>query len=98
MLTPLLLVKLIAEIALLSLLGRAAMVVLTRGQPEANWVYRLFHILSQPFVRLVAWFSPRFVLAQHHPLATFCLLGVIWLLVTMAKIQLCLQLGVQACR
>lgn len=98
MLTILLLVKLVAEIALFSLMGRAALVLLTRGKPQGNWVYGLFRTLSQPFVRVVAWCSPRFVLARHHPLAAFCLLAAVWLWVTVAKIQFCLQSGLHACR
>lgn len=98
MLTPFLIVKLVCEIALWSLIGRGAMVLLTAGRPQGNLVYGLLHTLSQPFVATVARVSPRFVLPRHHALATFLLLAVVWLAATLGKIQWCLQAGVVACR
>lgn len=98
MLTPLLIVKLVCEIALWSLLGRGAMVLLTAGRPQGNLVYGLLHALSQPFVAVVGRLSPRFILQRHHALATFLLLAVVWLAATLGKIQWCLQAGMAACR
>jgi hypothetical protein len=98
MLTSLLIVKLVCEIALCSLLGRGALVLLTAGQPQGNPVYGLFRTLTQPFVAVVGWCTPRFVLPRHHALATFLLLSVVWLAATLGKIQWCLQAGMAACR
>lgn len=98
MLTPFLIVKLVCEIALWSLVGRGAMVLLTAGNPQGNLVYGLLRTLSQPFVAAVARVSPRFVLPRHHALAAFLLLAVLWLAATLGKIQWCLQAGVGACR
>lgn len=98
MLTPFLIVKLVCEIALWSLVGRGAMVVLTAGRPQGNLVYGLLHTLSQPFVATVGRVSPRFVLPRHHAFATFLLLAVVWLAATLGKIQWCLQAGMAACR
>lgn len=98
MLTPLLIVKLVCEIALWSLLGRGAMVLLTAGRPQGNLVYGLLRALSQPFVAAVGRVSPRFILPRHHALATFLLLAVVWLAATLGKIQWCLQAGMVACR
>ena len=98
MLTPILIVKLICEIALCSLVGRGMLVLLTAGKPQGNVVYGLFRTLTQPFVSLVARFTPRFVLPRHHPLAAFLLLAVVWLAATLAKVHGCLQIGMAACR
>lgn len=98
MVTPFLIVKLVCEIALWSLLGRGALVLLTGGNPQGNLVYGLLRAMTQPFVAVVGRCSPKFVLARHHALATFCLLGVVWLAATLGKIQWCLQVGMAACR
>ena len=44
--------------------------------------------------------TPRVVLDQHIPLAAFVLLAMLWkwAWVTLVKINLCLDLGVQSCR
>lgn len=98
MLTLILTVKLVSEIALLSLLGRALLGVLVGGQRTSNPIYALFCILTQPFVRMARWITPAFVLDRHHPLVAFCVLGVVWILATLAKISVCVQVGMAHCR
>lgn len=91
--------KLIAEIALLALLGQWLLGLLIGPQRrEVNVFYRLLQLLTRPFVRLTRWISPRVVLDRHLPLATFALLLACWLAATASKISLCLQIGVQLCR
>jgi hypothetical protein len=65
---------------------------------DQNLFYRLLQVLTNPFVKTVRFITPRFVLDRHIPLAAFVLLASVWLAATVAKINLCLQIGVQACR
>ncbi|MEN9383940.1 MAG: hypothetical protein RL323_1083 [Pseudomonadota bacterium] len=95
-------IKLIAEIALLALLGRwalarllAAMGVLDRSQ---NLFYQLLDILTKPALALAAVCAPRWVLPRHQPLVAFALLAAVWLAAVAVKIDLCLQAGVSTCR
>jgi hypothetical protein len=90
--------KLIAEIALLALLGQGLLGLLIGARRDSNVFYRLLQLLTRPFIRLTRWISPRVVLDCHLPLATFALLLAGWLAATVAKISLCLQIGVQLCR
>lgn len=90
--------KLIAEIALLAMAGQWLLGLLVGQQRERNVIYRLLQVLTQPFVRLARWVSPRLVLERHLPLAAFLLMLGVWLLATALKIQLCLQIGVRLCR
>ncbi|UDF37600.1 UNVERIFIED_ORG: hypothetical protein LHJ69_11215 [Shinella sp. XGS7] len=91
--------KLVAEIALASLLGRWLLGLLIGPARRAeNPVYRLLSVLSAPFERLTRRCSPRLVLDRHIPLATLALLCALWLLATAAKLSLCLPLGSLACR
>lgn len=91
-------VKLIAEIALLALAGQWVLGLLAGSRRDQNLFYRLLQVLTNPFVKTVRFITPRFVLDRHIPLAAFVLLASIWLAATVAKINLCLQIGVQACR
>lgn len=91
-------VKLIAEIALMALLGQWIVGLLSGAGRDRNAFYRLFEVLSSPFVRLMRRLTPRLVLDRHVPLATFLVLSVLWLFVTATKIKLCLESGVNLCR
>jgi hypothetical protein len=50
--------------------------------------------MTEPFVKIVR----RVVIERHVRLATFIIVGVWWIVATLAKIQLCLRIGVQLCR
>ncbi len=91
-------VKLVAEIALLSLLGQWLLGSLAGRERDSNFFVRLFQVLTRPFVRLTRWITPRVVLDRHIPLAAFVLLATLWLTATAIKIDLCMQVGVDACR
>jgi len=90
--------KLIAEIALMALLGQWLLGLLAGAKRETNVFYRLLKIMTQPFIRLARLVSPRMVIDRHLPLVAFLLLAFGWLAATMAKINLCLQIGVEACK
>ena len=91
-------VKLVAEIALMALAGRWVLGLLAGHKRETNVFYRLLDVMAQPFVRLVRFVTPRVVIDRHIPLATFVLIGMLWLVTTLAKIQICVQTGVEQCR
>lgn len=91
-------VKLLAEIALMALLGQWLLGLLAGSKRDANFFYQLFEVLTRPVVKATRWMTPRVVIDRHIPLAAFALLSVLWLAATMLRIDLCLQIGVQACR
>lgn len=91
-------IKLVAEIALLAFLGQWLLGLLAGAKREGNFFYRLFKVLTGPFVRAARWLTPRLVLDRHVPLVAFLLLGFAWLISTLLKIQLCIEVGVQTCR
>lgn len=98
MLTLILAIKALNEIALLALLAQGVLAVLTGAGRLHNPVYRLLQVVSQPVVRLARWLSPRPVLDRHVPLVAFILLLWLWLGATLAKLWVCLQAGVASCR
>jgi uncharacterized protein YggT (Ycf19 family) len=98
MLTLILVTKLVCEIALLSLLGRAALALLLGTHADGNPFYGLLCLASQPFVKAMRYMTPKFIPIDHHPWVAFCLLAALWLGVTLAKIKWCLSLGVARCQ
>lgn len=90
--------KLLAEIALLALLGQWLLGLLAGAKRESNLFYQLLQVVTRPVVRGARWLTPRIVLDRHLPLVAFLLLAFTWLAVTALKISLCLEMGVQACR
>lgn len=90
--------KLVAEIALMALLGQWLLGLLAGAKRETNLFYKLLQVLTQPFVRLARRVTPRVVLDRHVPLVAFLMLSFGWLAATLAKINLCLEIGVEVCR
>jgi hypothetical protein len=91
-------VKLLAEIALLALLGQWVVGLLSGPARERNPFYRLLQLLGRPWVRAVRWLSPAVVLERHLPLVAFLLLLLIWGAAAVTKISICLQIGVALCK
>ncbi len=91
-------VKLLAEIALLCLAGQWVLGLLAGKRREENLFYQLFQVLTRPVIRGARLLSPRVVLDQHLPLVAFLLLFFIWLAATLAKIDICVRIGVHLCK
>ena len=91
-------VKLVAEIALMAMVGQFVLGLLAGQRRDSNLFYQLFQVLTKPFVKGVRLLTPRVVLDRHIPLATVVLLAMLWLVVTIVRINLCLQIGIDQCR
>lgn len=91
-------IKLVAEIALLAFAGQFVLGLLAGAKREANFFYRLFDILTKPFVRVMRAITPRVVLDRHVPLAAFVALLSVWFIATIAKVNVCLQIGMEHCK
>lgn len=90
--------KTIVEIALMALLGQWLLGLLAGAKRDSNFFYKLLQTLTMPFIRLARWISPSIVIDRHIPLVTFLLLFFGWLVFTMVRIDLCLQVGVEYCK
>ena len=71
--------KALAELAFLFLLGRGLLYVLAGRKREGNVFYRVFCILTDPLLRASRWLTPRFIMDAHIPLVALVLLAWIWL-------------------
>ena len=90
--------QLVLYIALLALAGQGLLYVLAGARRDDNLVYQLFLLLNKPWTRAASWISPRKVAERHHPVVAFCVLAVLYLVVTLAKIEYCIGIGVEHCR
>lgn len=90
--------KLVAEVALMALVGRWLLGLMAGAGRERNPFYQVLDILARPFLRTARWLAPRQVLDRHLPLVAMLLLTFIWLAALAGKLRLCLALGMAACR
>ena len=98
MLTVVSILKLVAEIALLALAGQWVLGMLAGAKREQNLFYQMLQIVTRPFVAGARVITPKLVLDRHLPLVAFLLLLFLWLGATVAKINICLRIGVELCQ
>ena len=81
--------KLIAEVALMALLGRWLLGLLAGQRRQTNLFWQALDFLVRPFTRLTRAVTPRMVVDRHIPLVTFFLLGWVWLIALIEKVRIC---------
>ena len=90
--------KLLAEIALLALAGQWILGLLAGEGKSTNPFYRVLQLVGKPWICTARWCSPRVVLDRHLPLVAVLLVVSIWLVATIGKVGICLNIGVALCR
>jgi hypothetical protein len=90
--------KMLCEIALLSLAGQWILGLLAGRKRDGNPFYQLFQVLTRPLIHAARFISPRVVLDRHLPLVAFLLLSFTWIVVTMTKIDMCVRMGIHLCK
>ena len=98
MLTLVLALKLIAEIALLALFGQWVLGLICGSAAERNPFYGLLQLMGRPWVRAARWISPRAVAERHLHWLAFLFLLLVWVAASVAKISICRRIGVGLCK
>ncbi|MEY2777811.1 MAG: hypothetical protein RLY30_1909 [Pseudomonadota bacterium] len=98
MLETLNIAQLVLYIGGLALFGQGLLFVLAGARRETNLFYQLFVVLNRPWVSLARMITPKAVAAQHHPLVAFCVVAVLYIAVTLAKIEHCISVQMVGCR
>ena len=75
----LVIVKALAELAFMFLLGRGALYILAGHKREGNIFYGVLRIVTDPVIRVARFLTPRFVVDAHIPFVAVLLLVWIWL-------------------
>ena len=81
MATLLTIIKAVLEIAGMALIAQFLIGIFAWRRRHQNAIYKLFEVVTSPFTKLTRLITPKFVLDQHVPLATFFLLLVLWVVV-----------------
>jgi hypothetical protein len=97
MLTFILALKAVLEVASLAVLGQCVLGWLAGPKRQDNLAYRVLQVVSRPPLTLARLLSPRVVLDRHLPLVALLLLGFAWLGVTVLKISHCRAIGIALC-
>lgn len=90
--------KSLAELALMFIAGRFILGLLAGKKKQTNVFWQLLDVAARPALWLTRSLSPKAILDQHIPLATASWLLLAWVLLTQAKIDMCLELGPGACQ
>ncbi len=88
--------KAVAEIAGLALLGQGVLALLAGPSREINVFYRVLAAMTSPVRAATRFITPRFVVDQHIGLAAFALVLMAWILLYVAKVYLVLRVASEA--
>jgi hypothetical protein len=92
MLTVVVILKALAEIAGLALLGQGILVVLAGAQREKNLFYQVLSTITKPVIRATRLITPRALVPDAYiGVAAFFLVAGLWLALTLVKIRLVLE-------
>jgi hypothetical protein len=54
--------------------------------------------LNKPWTSIAKLISPKMVAQRHIPVVAFCVVSVLYIAVTLAKIEHCVALGMVGCK
>lgn len=98
MLTLVVFVKLIAEIALFAFVAQAVVGVLAGAGRAHNPVYRFLQVTTAPWVRTLRFVLPHVVADRYLQWMAFSVVLVLWCAAVVAKVGICLQIGIALCK
>ena len=98
MLLSLNIAQLILYIGGLSLIGQALLFVLSGQKRDTNLFYQLFQILNKPWTAMARFISPKQIADHQIPFVAFCMLAILYIVVTLAKIEHCVSIGIELCQ
>jgi hypothetical protein len=78
-LLALVIVKALAELAFMFLLGRAILYILAGRKREGNIFYGVLRIVTDPVIRAARFVTPRVVVDAHIPFVAVVLVMWVWL-------------------
>ena len=82
--------KALAEIAGLSLVGQGILYLLMGARRNQNFVYKLFQGLTLPVMKLARLITPKVVLDRHIGFVSALIVIIVWFVSGNAKLGMCL--------
>jgi len=90
--------QLILYIGGLALIGQGLLFVLSGQKRDTNLFYQLFQIVNKPWSATARFISPKQIADHQIPFVAFCIVAVLYIAVTLAKIEHCVSIGVELCQ
>ena len=85
--------KALAEVALLIMLGQGILFIFAGSMRHQNLVYRLFAAATEPVMKATRFITPRFIVDQHVWMVAVFLLIVLWVLALALKVHFFVEQG-----
>ena len=90
--------QLILYIGALGLIGQGLLYVLAGQGRDTNLFYQLIGIINKPWTLIARFISPKQIIDRQIPFVAFCIVGVFYIAVTLAKIEHCITIGIEICQ
>ena len=90
--------QLILYIGALGLIGQGLLYVLAGQGRDTNLFYQLIGIVNKPWTLIARFISPKQIIDRQIPFVAFCIVGVFYIAVTLAKIEHCISIGIEICQ
>ena len=90
--------QLILYIGALGLIGQGLLYVLAGQKRDTNLFYQLIEIVNKPWTLSARFISPKQIIDRQIPFVAFCIVGVFYIAVTLAKIEHCITIGIEICQ
>lgn len=76
------------EVAMMALIGQAALYVIAGSRREGNIVYSMLKTITAPIMKTTRWIAPRFIVDQHIALLAFFFVLVLEVILIVLKVRL----------
>jgi hypothetical protein len=94
----LVIVKALAELAFMFLLGRGLLFLLAGRKRAGNLFYQVLCVVTDPVIRAARWLTPRLVMDSHIPFVAALLVAWIWLAIVLWALPAMCSSGNYDCR
>ena len=90
--------QLVLYIGGLALIGQGLLFVLSGQKRDMNLFYQIFQIINKPWTKMARFISPKQIADHQIPFVAFCIIAVLYIAVTLAKIEHCVSIGIETCQ
>ena len=90
--------QLLLYIGGLGLAGQGMLFILAGQGKDTNLFYQLICMVNKPWTLIARFVSPKQIVDSQIPFVAFCIVGILYVAVTLAKIEYCLSIGIAACQ
>ena len=90
--------QLILYIGGLALAGQGLLFVFSGQGRSTNFFYQLFQVVNRPWIKLGRLIAPKKIHDSQIPFVAFCIVAVLYIAVTLAKIEHCISVDMQGCK